>query len=150
MPVTKRHTDSGKQSRNNPAVPIRKNSTQQNAAGIRIEAVIERLDVTLVWKVSFIGELKLNRDPPISVSLQFFLADQRVETQQRVLVHVSINVNGVDRNNGGQQACRAGDPVDVIAFGEQSSAHSAVNRCAYSRVLEIQPGRIQRRLRGQQ
>src|SRR5438445_6053892 len=146
MTFAQGNSDARKQSGHYAAVAIRKYRAQKNAARVRIEPVVERFDMAPVREVLFVGQLQLDGNLALGVRFQLFDLRQCVKFQERILIDVRIDVNGVNGNQSREQRGCAGDTADIIAFGQQRAADPSVNRRADLRVFEIQLGGIARRL----
>src|SRR6185436_18419559 len=106
--------DTGKQSGHNATVGIRKDGAQENAASVRVQTIIKRLEVAAVREVRFVGELQFYGNPSVAVGLDFLGLRQGVKFQERVLVNVRIRVDRVHRHQGREQRRSTGDAVDVV------------------------------------
>ena len=147
MPLAQRHADARKQTWHDAAVAIWKHGAQQNAAGVGIDTVVERLEVTAMREVLFVGQLQFDRNPAVAVGLKLPGLGQCIKLQQRVLVDVRIRVDWIHRNQSRQQRGRSRDAADVIALGQERAADASVNRRADLRVFEVEFRGVERRLR---
>ena len=71
--------DARKQARHDPTVIVRKHCAQENAPSVRVQAVVERLDITLMRKSIFAGELELDRYFVYLGTRKLLFPGQRVE-----------------------------------------------------------------------
>ncbi len=106
MPLARGNANAREQAGHDAAVGIRKNGAQENAAALRVHFVVERLDETLVRKAALVRELHFHRHLAIAVP-QFPGARELVEFQQRVFIHVRVDMDGINRHNRREQRARA-------------------------------------------
>ena len=138
MALAQRHPDARKEPWHDSAVVAWKHRAQENAAGVRIQPVVERLDVAPVREVLFVGQLQFDWNQAGIVGLQLFGSRQGVKPQERILIHVRIHVDGIHGDDRRQQRGRAGDAADVIAFGQKRAADPPIDRGADLRVFQIE------------
>ena len=62
MPFAQRNADARKKPGTIVPSRIRKNGAQQNAAGIRIQPIIERFDIAAMREILFVAELQFHRN----------------------------------------------------------------------------------------
>jgi hypothetical protein len=101
--------------RDDAAIRVGNHGAQDNAAGLWIDAVVQRFDIAAVRESRFVAQLEFHRHLAIAIGGELPALAQRIETEEGVLVHVGIDVNRVDGDDGGEQGGAAGHAVDVIA-----------------------------------
>ena len=112
-----------------------------------IESIVQKIQAPFVREALFIGQPhehgvhRLLQGAPLAGSPPGALA------QIRLLIDLEIDVNGVQRNDGGQEGRRPGSVVHQIALGDEFPADASADRGAHFREFQIELGLVDGGLR---
>src|SRR5579863_7638158 len=108
--------NTGKESGYNASIIVREYRAQQNAAGVGIELVVQRLNVTSVSEFGLVAQLQFDGDFAIAIGIKLSLAGQGIEFEQRVFIHVRVNVDRIHGYDAREARGRTRETAHVIAF----------------------------------
>ena len=101
--------------------------------------------MTLMRKIRFVGELQFHWHSSVTIGEELFIALEGLELQQAVFVDVSIHIDGIDGDDGGEQRGACGDKVPR---GGDGAADATCDGGLHLRVFHLDAGTVLGGLRG--
>ena len=107
----------------NEAVLVGEDGAGADGAGLRVELVVDEVDVALVGKPVLVGEAEVHRaSAPSRSSAPRAVARQLVVLEVGLLVALEVDVDRVERDDGGEQRGRRGPGLHQVAGGHLGAA----------------------------
>ena len=131
--------DARRQARREAAVLVVEDGAQLHAAGGRVEAVVDEIDLAGVRKALLVEQAHLHR------GRRFRVACRLAVFEEGGLAGVEVGVHAVGRDDGGEH--RLAD-ADQVAGGDVGARHAAADRRGDPGIAEVQARGLERGLGG--
>src|SRR5262245_59035901 len=95
-------------------VLVAKHAAHAKGAGFRIDLIVNEIDGSFVRITFLVGQTQEDGPFDVASRFQFAFADQVADTQYRSFIDIEIGVDGIDRDNGGEQGAAALTGLDQI------------------------------------